>query len=184
MSNYIIKNVTKLANEINSDKRRSIGEVAKELGIEAHVIRFWESKFEQIRPEIGRGKRRYYHKKDIELLRKIKNSLYDQGYTIAGLQKLIKNKQARHKQKPDIDSSPTNLDKNLTGKNNIQFDEEEDDCNINSKDLLTIEDFINQDHPVKSEINHNYSSQEEVLTITDKIQKNLDKLKFLIQYRV
>jgi DNA-binding transcriptional MerR regulator len=183
MDDYIIKNVTKLAKEINaeinSDKRRSIGEVAKELAVEAHVIRFWESKFEQIKPEIGRGKRRYYRKKDIELLRKIKNSLYDQGYTIAGLQKLIKNKQNRQKQKSDTDSSLTSIAKSLAKKNKNPFDEE-DDYNDNNQDQIKIEDFIDQAQPAKTEINYQNIDQEEILMITNKIQKNLAKLKSLI----
>jgi DNA-binding transcriptional MerR regulator len=179
MDDYIIKNVTKLADEINADKRRSIGEVAKELGVEAHVIRFWESKFEQIKPEIGRGKRRYYRKKDIEFLKKIKNSLYDQGYTIAGLQKLIKNKQNRQKPKPNVDTNPTNIIKNFSEKNKTLFDEE-DDCIDSSQNQLTIEDFINQDYPAKTEIDYQDINQQEMLAITDKIQKNLNKLKSLI----
>ena len=179
MDDYIIKNVKKLAKEINSDRRRSIGEVAKELGVEAHVIRFWESKFEQIKPEIGRGKRRYYRKKDLELLRKIKNSLYDQGYTIAGLQKLIKNKQTRQKPKSDIDSSLTSISRSLAKKNKSPFDEE-DDYNDNNQDQIKIEDFINQDQPTKTEINYQDIDQEEMLVITNKIQNNLAKLKSLL----
>lgn len=181
MSDYIIRNVTKLANEINgeinSDKRRSIGEVAKELGVEAHVIRFWESKFEQIKPEIGRGKRRYYRKKDIEILRKIKTSLYDQGYTIAGLQKLIKNKQNRHQQKPDIDSALLNIAKTFSKKNKSLFDE--NDYNVTNQGQLqmTIEDFINQDQEIETDYNNISLYKEEILSITANIQNNLTKLK-------
>lgn len=72
------------------DKKRSIGAVAKELELETHVIRFWELKFPQIKPEIGRGKRRYYFDKEVAVLNKIKSLLYDEGYSIAGLQKLLK----------------------------------------------------------------------------------------------
>ena len=72
------------------DKKKSIGQVAEELGVRTHVIRFWESKFPQIKPEIGRGSRRYYFKKDVEILKKIQTFLYEEGYTIVGLQKLLK----------------------------------------------------------------------------------------------
>ncbi|MES2677974.1 MAG: MerR family transcriptional regulator [Pseudomonadota bacterium] len=72
------------------DKKRSIGDASKELGLETHVIRFWESKFPQIKPKIGKGDRRYYFDKEIAVLAKIKSLLHDEGYSIAGLQKLLK----------------------------------------------------------------------------------------------
>jgi DNA-binding transcriptional MerR regulator len=72
------------------DKKRSIGDASKEIGVETHVIRFWESKFPQIKPEIGKGSRRYYFDQDIAILNKIKSLLHDEGYSIAGLQKLLK----------------------------------------------------------------------------------------------
>jgi len=76
----------------NIDKRRSIGLVAKEIQIPEHTIRFWETQFPQIKPTIGRGNRRYYFDKDVGFLQKIKYFLYDEGYTIKGLQKLLNNK--------------------------------------------------------------------------------------------
>jgi len=72
------------------DKKRSIGDAAKEIGLETHVIRFWESKFPQIKPKIGKGDRRYYFDKEIKVLAKIKSLLHDEGYSIAGLQSLLK----------------------------------------------------------------------------------------------
>ena len=57
------------------DKKRSIGDAAKEIGLETHVIRFWESKFPQIKPKIGKGDRRYYFDKEIKVLTKIKSLL-------------------------------------------------------------------------------------------------------------
>lgn len=74
------------------DKRRSIGLVAKEIGIQEHTIRFWETQFPQIKPTIGRGSRRYYFDKDIDILKKIQYFLHSEGYTIKGLQKLLSNK--------------------------------------------------------------------------------------------
>ena len=74
---------------IKIDKRRSIGEVSKDLEIPTHVIRFWESQFSQIRPKIGKGSRRYYYDKDIKILGNIKAFLYEDGFTIKGLKKLI-----------------------------------------------------------------------------------------------
>jgi DNA-binding transcriptional MerR regulator len=72
------------------DKKRSIGQAAEELGVRTHVIRFWESKFPQIKPEIGKGDRRYYFDTQMEILNKIKSLLHEEGYTISGLQKALK----------------------------------------------------------------------------------------------
>jgi DNA-binding transcriptional MerR regulator len=71
---------------------RTISEVATEIDVPQHVLRFWESKFSQIRPLKRGGGRRYYRPEDIELLRRIKNYLYKQGYTIKGVQRLLKEK--------------------------------------------------------------------------------------------
>tara|TARA_B100000427_G_C15152779_1_gene439442 strand:- start:67 stop:444 length:378 start_codon:yes stop_codon:yes gene_type:complete len=68
---------------------RTIGEAASELDVPQHVLRFWEVKFSQISPVKRRGGRRYYRPKDIDLLLKIRKLLYDDGYTIKGVQKLF-----------------------------------------------------------------------------------------------
>jgi len=69
---------------------RTISEVATELDIPAHVLRFWESKFAQVKPLKRGGGRRYYRPEDIELLRGIRELLYTDGYTIKGVQKLLR----------------------------------------------------------------------------------------------
>ena len=69
---------------------RTISEVAGEIDIPQHVLRFWESKFNQIKPMKRGGGRRYYRPEDVELLRRIKSLLYDDGYTIKGVQKLLR----------------------------------------------------------------------------------------------
>jgi len=71
---------------------KTISEVSDELGVPQHVLRFWETNFPQIKPSRMRGARRYYRPEDIELLKKIKTLLYEQGYTIKGAKKLIKSK--------------------------------------------------------------------------------------------
>jgi DNA-binding transcriptional MerR regulator len=68
---------------------RTIGEVAEDLDIPAHVLRFWESKFSQLKPLKRGGGRRYYRPEDIQLLRHIRQCLYQEGYTIRGVQKLL-----------------------------------------------------------------------------------------------
>ena len=69
---------------------RTISEVADELDVAQHVLRFWESKFPQVRPLKRGGGRRYYRPEDVDLLRRIRSLLYDEGYTIKGAQKLLK----------------------------------------------------------------------------------------------
>jgi DNA-binding transcriptional MerR regulator len=69
---------------------RTISEVAQELAVPQHVLRFWESKFAQIRPMKRGGGRRYYRPEDVLLLRRIRQCLYDDGYTIKGVQRLLR----------------------------------------------------------------------------------------------
>lgn len=74
---------------------RTISEVAEELDVPQHVLRFWESKFTQIKPLKRAGARRFYRPDDIDLLRGIRVLLYGDGYTIKGVQKLLKDQGAR-----------------------------------------------------------------------------------------
>lgn len=69
---------------------RTISEASDELGVPQHVLRFWETKFSQIRPMKRSGGRRFYRPEDIDLIRTIQSLLYDQGYTIKGVQRLLK----------------------------------------------------------------------------------------------
>ncbi len=69
---------------------RTISEVASNLDVPQHVLRFWESKFQQIRPLKRGGGRRYYRPEDVDLISNIKELLYNQGFTIRGVQKLLK----------------------------------------------------------------------------------------------
>ena len=69
---------------------RTISEVSGELDVPQHVLRFWESKFNQVRPLKRAGGRRYYRPEDIALLRRIRDLLYAEGYTIKGVQRLLR----------------------------------------------------------------------------------------------
>ncbi|ACI98729.1 MerR family transcriptional regulator [Rhodospirillum centenum] len=69
---------------------RTISEVSADLDVPQHVLRFWETKFPQIRPLKRGGGRRYYRPDDVELLRRIQSLLYKEGYTIKGVQRLLK----------------------------------------------------------------------------------------------
>ncbi len=77
------------------DAFRTISEVAEAMRLPQHVLRFWETRFPQIRPLKRGGGRRYYRPEDIELLQQIKSLLYNEGFTIKGVQKLIKEQGAR-----------------------------------------------------------------------------------------
>ena len=84
---------------------RTISEVATELDVPQHVLRFWESKFSQVRPLKRGGGRRYYRPEDIDLLRRIRSLLYDDGYTIKGVQRLLKEGRGRLPQQQRLDSA-------------------------------------------------------------------------------
>jgi len=72
------------------DAFRIISEVAEELDVPQHVLRFWESRFSQIRPMKRGGGRRYYRPEDVDLLRGIRHLLYSEGYTIRGAQRILR----------------------------------------------------------------------------------------------
>ncbi len=73
-----------------ADAFRTISEVADELHVPQHVLRFWETKFPQVRPLKRGGGRRYYRPEDVALLRRVADLLYTQGYTIKGVQRLLR----------------------------------------------------------------------------------------------
>ena len=71
---------------------RTIGELSQELGVAQHILRYWETKFPQLRPLQRAGNRRYYRPADVELARKIHQLLSQDGYTVRGVQKLLRDK--------------------------------------------------------------------------------------------
>ncbi len=77
------------------DAFRTISEVADDLDLPQHVLRFWESRFPQIKPMKRGGGRRYYRPDDVELLRGIRHLLYGEGYTIRGVQRILREQGAR-----------------------------------------------------------------------------------------
>lgn len=80
------------------DAFRTISEVAEDLDIPQHVLRFWETRFSQIKPLKRGGGRRYYRPDDVALLKGIRRLLYGEGYTIKGLQRILKEQGPRHVQ--------------------------------------------------------------------------------------
>ena len=80
----------------SADAFKTISEVANELDMPQHVLRFWESRFKQIKPLKRGGSRRYYRPDDVRLLSGIRHLLYNEGYTIKGVQRILKEKGVRH----------------------------------------------------------------------------------------
>jgi DNA-binding transcriptional MerR regulator len=76
--------------EKSPDAFRTISEAAEELDVPQHVLRFWETRFNQLKPMKRGGGRRYYRPDDMELLRSIRHLLYGEGYTIRGVQRMLK----------------------------------------------------------------------------------------------
>src|SRR5690242_20697730 len=76
--------------EKSPDAFRTISEVADDLDLPQHVLRFWETRFNQIKPMKRGGGRRYYRPQDVDLIKGIRHMLYDQGYTIKGVQKMLR----------------------------------------------------------------------------------------------
>jgi DNA-binding transcriptional MerR regulator len=84
--------------EKGPDAFRTISEVAEDLDLPQHVLRFWETRFGQIRPLKRGGGRRYYRPDDVDLLRGIRHLLYGEGYTIRGVQQILREQGVRHVQ--------------------------------------------------------------------------------------
>jgi DNA-binding transcriptional MerR regulator len=73
----------------------TIGELSQELGVAQHILRYWETRFPQLRPMQRAGNRRYYRPADVELARRINRLLNHEGYTVRGVQKLLRDKEAQ-----------------------------------------------------------------------------------------
>jgi len=115
---------------------RTISEVADFMSVPQHVLRFWESKFSQISPMKRGGGRRYYRPEDIEIIEAIRNLLHEDGYTIKGAQKYLKEHGVKNALKM-VNSEPeqkTEITEN---------DYESQILNITKKSIKTIEDEAN-----------------------------------------
>lgn len=75
------------------DAFRTIGELSAELGVAQHILRYWETKFPQLKPLQRAGNRRYYRADDVALARRINRLLNEEGYTVKGVQKLLRSKE-------------------------------------------------------------------------------------------
>jgi DNA-binding transcriptional MerR regulator len=73
---------------------KTIGELSQELGVAQHILRYWETRFPQLRPMQRAGNRRYYRPADVDLARRINRLLNEEGYTVRGVQKLLRDRSA------------------------------------------------------------------------------------------
>jgi DNA-binding transcriptional MerR regulator len=85
---------------------RTIGELSDELGVAQHILRYWETKFPQLRPLQRAGNRRYYRPADVALARRIHHLLSNEGYTVRGVQKLLRDQPRAEKPTPAPESPP------------------------------------------------------------------------------
>ena len=92
---------------------RTISEVSNEVNIPAHVLRFWETKFPNINPLKRSGNRRYYRPEDVKLIIKIKTLLYENGYTVKGVQKLLKENDNKNNEKNNIKEKLSSILKDI-----------------------------------------------------------------------
>lgn len=84
---------------------KTISEAAEEIGVEQHVLRFWETKFTQIKPLKRRGGRRFYRPEDMEVLHTIRNLLYKQGFTIQGAKQALSSRQPQPAQQEAVQTA-------------------------------------------------------------------------------
>ena len=106
------------------DAFRTISEVADDLELPQHVLRFWESRFHEIKPMKRGGGRRYYRPDDIDLLRGIRHLLYGEGYTIRGVQRILREQGAKFVQAVWEEGAPQPPHGAVEGQEQEQYDEE------------------------------------------------------------
>ena len=118
---------------------KTISEVATELNIQQHVLRFWEKKFSAIKPMTRGGGRRYYRPEDIVLLKSIQNLLYSEMYTISGVQRLLKENGKAYVLNKYADYVEDDVSKDSKNNNDIT-----DNSNGYRRDLFDDQNLVNE----------------------------------------
>ena len=95
-----------MAGEKSPDAFRTIGELSEELGIAQHILRYWETRFPQLKPLQRAGNRRYYRPADVDLVKRIHRLLDQEGYTVRGVQQLLRSNGGGAKQIPEPQPQP------------------------------------------------------------------------------
>ena len=116
---------------------RTISEVSKDLALPQHVLRFWETKFVQIKPIKRGGGRRYYRPEDVKLLKGIKSLLYNDGYTIRGVQKVIRENGSKNILFSNSKSNSKLEQKTFTDNENIYNSEK----NVHTRTVQTLSEI-------------------------------------------
>ena len=143
------------------DAFRTISEVASELDVPQHVLRFWESKFTQIRPLKRGGGRRYYRPEDVDLLRGVRALLYSDGYTIKGVQKVFREQGVKFVSetgKGTVDSSLAELAREAV-RRDLEDDASDASLDANARKVLKalLEDLVS----LKEEIDETLWEEED-----------------------
>ena len=123
------------------DRKRSIGEAAREIGVQEYVLRFWEKEFpDYIKPEKSENGRRYYFDKDIKVIYAIKKYLHDDGYTIKGLRNLLASDKVKleceNYRSNVINTEKNNFIEEKNAKNTVQNSVENTSFRANIKENL------------------------------------------------
>ena len=84
----------------------TIGELSHQLGVPQHILRYWETRFPQLKPMQRAGNRRYYRPGDVDLARRINGLLNEEGYTVRGVQKLLRDRNAQELPAPAVERDP------------------------------------------------------------------------------
>ena len=161
---------------------RTIGEVATWLNTEAYVLRFWESRFSQIKPIKRKDGRRYYRPEDMKVIGGIKSLLHGEGLTIKGVQKILKERGVNYvaSRSPSIENITLTTDMNQQNdKSNIKQNEILKDLHEDQSEIKSMSDvkgISNDDYIKKSSPNSNEKKElkiivKRLITLRDKIQK-------------
>lgn len=162
------------------DAFRTISEVAEDLDLPQHVLRFWETRFTQIKPMKRGGGRRYYRPDDVDLLKGIRHLLYDEGYTIRGVQRILKDQGNRYVigiGNGEINiSEPTDSD--LSAVERVVDMEEESPISAQAepKTAISIKDLPNRNASKKGilkRLRGKESAKDEAITVSDDDRRNL-----------
>jgi DNA-binding transcriptional MerR regulator len=94
------------SSEKQPDAFRTIGELARDLGVAQHILRYWETKFLQLKPLQRAGNRRYYRPADVALAKRIHRLLNEEGYTVKGVQKVLRNGESGDRASPPPVAAP------------------------------------------------------------------------------
>jgi len=143
------------------DAFRTISEVASELDVPQHVLRFWESKFTQIRPLKRGGGRRYYRPEDVDLLRGVRALLYSDGYTINGVQKVFREQGVKFVSetgKGTVDSSLAELAREAVRRD---FEDDASDASLDANARKVLKALLEDLVSLKEEIDETLWEEED-----------------------